>query len=151
MSNADKYARAYERLNKYMADNGDPEEQSMGSEWKVKYTKCDDVYLYRIFCGRIFMEVLGTFYLKRMYKDCTDEVWTQSAWISVLEKNMRHETRYQCSPEPGVVYNKCVWFHEPNRKKAAELLIEYEESEIVSLSKKINAHKEIIDILKKEI
>lgn len=56
-----------------------------------------------------------------------------------------------CSPNEGEIYNTTVWFHKPDKISAARILIEYEESKIAELENKIDNHKIVIQMLKREM
>jgi len=53
-----------------------------------------------------------------------------------------------CSLEPGLVHNGCVWFEVESDQAAKLTLAEYEKWLIYDLEKKINAHYRLLDIIK---
>ena len=55
---------------------------------------------------------------------------------------------YDCSPNEGELYNKVVWLRDLDTRKAAAILIEYEEAQIAKFKLKIENHECMIDSLK---
>ena len=95
--------------------------------------------------------------LKKVYGIVEDKpkipgACTQDTYCSFYERQLNGKyNRRSVSPFEGAIYNKCLWFQEENDEKAILKFIEYENGCILGLQRRIEAHKEIIDALEKEI
>lgn len=107
-----------------------------------------DGYLYSVWNGKLkeyrgvityFAEIQGISYIE-----------PERTYFDVLDARGIKVKTYNCASKEGEIHNKVVWLHEPNKQKAAEILIEYEEQQIAKLQMQIENHKELIELLKIE-
>lgn len=68
-------------------------------------------------------------------------------WISDPQPR-NCKMRFLVNKNPGVLYNKQVWFEQENEEEALKLLMEREDSEIANLYKEIARHSSIYADLK---
>ena len=96
-------------------------------------------------------------------KELEGEVWHRDE-CQVYQYNLPESTKFRvinkhgpvvksmcCSALEAEVCNKVVWLTESNMCKAAEILIEYEESQISKLEFQIENHKRLIETYKEHI
>ena len=60
----------------------------------------------------------------------------------------RNIKKFDCSINEGELHNKVVWLRESDKRKAADILIEYEETRIAKLKLQIENHESNIANLK---
>lgn len=111
-------------------------------------------YFYRIVNGK-FMVSAGeiqhsdgrTYWNRYQEPECT-------IFITRNKRTGKINTREICAETPGEVRNGKVWLEEPDKKRAVQLLIEYEENEIEKVKRRaddaIARHSVNIDILTEE-
>lgn len=56
-------------------------------------------------------------------------------------------TRYDCNPNPGEIHNAVVWLPERDDKRAKGIMIEYQKQCINKLLKRIDNHKQKIELI----
>lgn len=59
----------------------------------------------------------------------------------------RQRIAYDCSGEEGEIFNKVVWFTEPDEQRAKDIFIRYERFQIEELQEKIDKHQKLIELL----
>lgn len=69
----------------------------------------------------------------------------------VANENNCEVKRIGCAATEGEVANRVVWLSEPNRTKAAMLLIAYERERINELEERIVKHEQLIETLTREM
>jgi hypothetical protein len=100
-------------------------------------------YLYNLWQGSI-REYYGK--IVRGYGDDSDR-----CCFKVLDEHGREMKILLCSSTEGKIYQKSVYLHDRDKKRAAKILIENEEYEIAKIEYKLRNRKEIIETLKKQL
>lgn len=102
-------------------------------------------YLYNLWQGSI-REYYGE--IVRRYGEDMPE---SRCLFKVLDEHGREMKSLLCSPIEGTIYQKSVYLHDKDKKRAAKILIENEEHEIAKIEFKLRNRKEIIETLKKQL
>lgn len=76
------------------------------------------------------------------------EICTERTYFLVRDKCGREIKKLDCAPHEGEVHNKVLWLTERDPRKAAGILIEYEETQISKLRFQIENHERLIETLK---
>ena len=66
----------------------------------------------------------------------------------VKDERGRTVKKFDCAADEGYIHNKTVWLQERDKRKAADILIEYEETLISKLRLQIKNHERLIASLK---
>ena len=112
-------------------------------------SNCD--YLYNLWNGKL-KEYPGKVLHKEKYEDFYGRrIIPEVNYFMAHDVNGRVVKKLCCSSVEGEICNKGVWLSESNKSKAAEILIRYEEEQIVKLTFQIKNHEELIESLRKEI
>lgn len=117
----------------------------MSSEFKT----LGEGYLYNLWNGKL-KEMKGEVFHRDKYSD-GQYIFPEDNYFRVIDENGRRIKTLCCSSMPEVIYNKGVWLEKSDPEKAAQILIEYEETQIAKLKLKIENHESIIETLKKEL
>ena len=104
-------------------------------------------------------EVLGNGYLYNLWQGSIREYYgkivrgydSDKCCFKVLDEHGREMKMLLCSPTEGKIYQKSVYLHNKDKKRAAKILIENEEYEIAKIEYKLRNRKEIIETLKKQL
>lgn len=104
-------------------------------------------------------EVLGKGYLYNLWQGSIREYYgkivrgydSDKCCFKVLDEYGREMKMLLCSPTEGKIYQKSVYLHNKDKKRAAKILIENEEYEIAKIEYKLRNRKEIIETLKKQL
>ena len=104
-------------------------------------------------------EVLGKGYLYNLWQGSIREYYgkivrgydSDKCCFKVLDERGREMKMLLCSPIEGKIYQKTVYLHDRDKKRAAKILIENEEYEIAKIEYKLRNRKEIIETLKKQL
>ncbi len=107
-------------------------------------------YLYNLWQGSI-REYYGE--IVRSYRDDMGvrSYYSDRCLFKVLDEHGREMKSLICSPNEGKIYQKSVYLHDRDKKRAAKILIENEEYEIAKIEYKLRNRKEIIETLKKQL
>ena len=107
-------------------------------------------YLYNLWQGSI-REYHGK--ITRTYRDDMGvrSYYSDKCHFEVLDEHGREMKSLLCSPNEGEIYQKSVFLHNKDKKRAAKILIENEEYEIAKIEYKLQNRKEIIETLKKQL
>lgn len=105
-------------------------------------------YLYSVWNGKL-KEYKGTI---TYFAELRENIYIQPerTFFEIFDARGIIVKKYQCASKEGEIHNKVVWLYESNRRKAAEILIEYEKQQIAKLQMQIENHKELIELLKNE-
>lgn len=66
----------------------------------------------------------------------------------VKDNRGRTVKKFDCAANEGYIHNKTVWLRERDKRKAADILIEYEETQISKLRLQIENHECLIASLR---
>jgi hypothetical protein len=103
-------------------------------------------YLYSPWNGKL-KEFKGEIWHREEHRD-SRYIVPERTYFLVQDEQCRVIKKLQCSSVEGNVCNKVIWLREPNMRKAAEALIQYEESQISKLKLQIEKHEDLITMLK---
>ena len=106
-------------------------------------------YLYNLWQGSI-REYYGEI-VRRYRDDMGVRSYGDKCLFKVLDERGREMKSLLCSPIEGKIYQKSVYLHNKDKKRAAKILIENEEYEIAKIEYKLRNRKEIIETLKKQL
>ena len=98
-------------------------------------TELENGFLYSLWNGRFMV-----------YEGCV----TPSVFDDNLGNFKTRTKTINCNIKPKVVYNAVVWLSTRNDELAKQILIEYEEVQIIKLQFKIDNHLTKIKVLKEE-
>lgn len=72
----------------------------------------------------------------------------ERTYFIVKDERGRTIKKFDCAADEGYIHNKTVWLREPDKRKAADILIEYEKIQISKLRWQIENHECLIETLK---
>ena len=105
-------------------------------------------YLYSPWHGTL-REYAGEVYHHEEYYDDRERlIVPEHTHFIVKDGRGRNIKKFDCSAIEGEIHNKVVWLREPDKKKAASILIEYEETQISKLRLQITNHECLIASLR---
>lgn len=104
-------------------------------------------YLYSPWNGKL-KEYRGEVYHRDEYRELGKNIVFERTYFSVKDECGRELKKLMCSLNEGEIMNKILWLAEPDIHKAAQLFIEYEETQIAKLKFMIENHESLINTLK---
>lgn len=69
-------------------------------------------------------------------------------YFKVIDAHGKVVKKLQCAAHEGEIHNKVVWLRDRDARKAADILIAYEENQIAKLRFQIENHERMIDTLR---
>ena len=115
----------------------------MSNEFKLIATG----YLYSSWAGKL-REFAGEVYHRDEIREYGKYILPERSYFIAKDKQGRTIKKLDCANHEGEIHNKVVWLQEPNARKAAGILIEYEETQIAKLRLQIENHEHLIETLK---
>ena len=74
--------------------------------------------------------------------------YPERTYFLVKDKHNRVLKSFDCAENEGEIHNKLVWLRELDTRKAADIFIEYEETQIARLKMQIENHESLIQSLR---
>ena len=108
----------------------------------------DTGYLYSPWNGTL-REFAGEVYHRDEYRtEFGRLIVPEHTHFIVKDGRGRTIKKFDCAANEGYIHNKNVWLREPDKRQAADILIEYEETQISKLRLQIENHESLVEILK---
>ena len=104
-------------------------------------------YLYSPWAGKL-REFAGEVYHRDKILSPNGIIQPERSYFIIKDKHGRTLKKLDCAASEGEIHNKVVWLQEQNARKAAGILIEYEETQIAKLRLQIENHECLIETLK---
>jgi hypothetical protein len=104
-------------------------------------------YLYSPWNGTL-KEYTGKIYHMDEIRESGKCIVPEKNYFVAIDGHEREIKKLMCSSVEGEIVNKVLWLEESNIHKAAQLFIEYEETQISKLKSMIENHQALINTLK---
>ena len=104
-------------------------------------------YLYSPWNGAL-KEYKGKVYHRDEFREFGKCIVPEKNYFVANDEHGREIKKLMCSSVEGEIVNKVLWLKESNVHEAAQLFIEYEETQISKLKSMIENHQSLINTLK---
>ena len=104
-------------------------------------------YLYSLWNGTL-KEYKGEVYHSDEIREGYKYIIPEKNYFVAKDNHGREIKKLVCASVEGEIVNKVLWLTESNIHKAAQLFIEYEETQISKLKLQIENHERLINTLK---